>query len=35
MAQRVKELATKADNLGSVAGTHVIKGENRFLKAVL
>lgn len=35
MTQRVKGLAAKPDNLGSVPGTHTGKGENQLLQIVL
>lgn len=35
MAERVKALATKMDNLSSIPGTIVVEGENEILQAVL
>ena len=30
MGQRINELASKPDDLGSVSGTHTVQGENQF-----
>lgn len=35
MAQRVKALAAKPDNLGSIPGTHTVEGGNQLLQIVL
>ena len=35
MAQWVKALAAKLDNLSSIPGTHMVEEENRFLEGVL
>ena len=32
MAQQVKALATKSDDLSSISGTHIVEGENQLLK---
>lgn len=32
MAQRIKAVATKPENLGSIPGTHIVKGENYLLQ---
>jgi hypothetical protein len=35
MAQQIKVLAAKPDNLSSIPGTHNVEGENRLYKVVL
>lgn len=35
MAQQVKELSVKSDNLSSILRPHMLEGENQFLEAAL